>query len=146
MLSLQACVEQKTTVLEQASQGTVAANGVAPSRPPPPPPVRHLSPCSAPAGSGPFESAQGLLNPHSIKIVWSPEAIAANIHGCAGVRFRIGPDGVPQDVSVLTEYPVGYGLGDSILQAFPALRWTPRNDLAWHFVVINHNPQGPQHI
>jgi hypothetical protein len=141
-MTLQGCVEQKTLVTEQASQGTVVA-GAAPR----PAPVRHhLSPCAAPAGSGPFERLEPPLNPHGIAIKWSPEAIAANIHGCVGVRYRIGPDGAPHDVTVLTEYPAGFGLGNSVLLAFSDLRWAPRDDLAWHFGIVYHNPPGPQHI
>jgi hypothetical protein len=141
LVILQACVEDKTVVVQQASQNAVVA-GTAPR----PAPARHTSPCAAPAGSGPFERLEAPLNPHGIVISWSPEAVAANVHGCVGVRYRIGPDGAPQDVTVLTEYPAGFGLGNSVLQAFSDLRWKPRDDLAWHFGIVYHNPAGAQHI
>ncbi len=141
LVILQACVEDKTVVVQQASQNAVVA-GTAPR----PAPARHTSPCAAPAGSGPFERLEAPLNPHGIVINWSPEAVAANVHGCVGVRYRIGPDGAPQDVTVLTEYPAGFGLGNSVLLAFSDLRWKPRDDLAWHYGIVYHNPAGAQHI
>ena len=60
-------------------------------------------------------------------------ALAEHVNGCAGVRFRIGRDGTPRDIQVLADYPVGYGFGDAVQQMVATTRWTPRDDLAWHY-------------
>jgi hypothetical protein len=56
------------------------------------------------------------------------------------VRFRISPDGTPCDITVVADYPVGYGFGDTAVQSIEAMAWPPRDDLAWHYIVVNINP------
>ena len=61
-------------------------------------------------------------------------AVAEHVNGCGGVRFRIGPNGMPQDIEVMADYPVGYGFGETVRQAVASSRWAPRDDLSWHYV------------
>jgi len=136
MVALAGCQEQKTVVLEQASAGSVAAAGApaAPTRPAP----THGSPCAAPAGTGPFEHVPPPLS--SDKVQMPPRAVAEHVRGCAGIRFRIGPDGMPQDISILADYPYGYGFGESGQRIVASAKWAARDDLAWHYLVINMDP------
>ncbi len=126
---LAGCQVQHTTVVEQANAG---GGGVpVPVRRP----VQQRSPCTAPAGSGPFESLQA---PYAHPPVPSPpRAVAEHVNGCAGIRFRIGPDGAPTDVEALTEYPIGYGFAETARAKVEAMRWAPRDDLSWRFLIVN---------
>jgi hypothetical protein len=133
---LAGCQEQKTIVLEQASAGSVAAAGVPAAAPRPPP--THGSPCAAPAGTGPFEHVPPPLS--SDKVQMPSRAVAEHVRGCTGIRFRIGSDGLPQDISILAAYPYGYGFGESGQRIVASAKWTPRDDLAWHYLVINMDP------
>jgi hypothetical protein len=128
-------------VLEQASAGSVAAAGV-PAAPPPPRRTAIHTPCDAPAGTGPFERPGAPT--HSEPVRWPERAISENVAGCAGARFRIGPDGSAQDVTVMADYPAGYGFGDTIRQALTVSRWAARDDLAWHYLVIIRKASAPQ--
>ena len=60
-------------------------------------------------------------------------AAAEHLSGCASVRFRVGPDGMPSDIEVLAEYPPGYGIAQSLVTAIGEARFVPANDLSWHF-------------
>jgi hypothetical protein len=133
IVALAACQEQKTIVVEQASAGSVAAAGVPAAAPPHRPAAVH-TPCDAPAGTGPFEHFGKPSQSQPVR--WPERAISENVAGCAGARFRIGPDGAAQDVTVMAEYPAGYGFGDTIRQALETTRWPGRDDLAWHYLVI----------
>jgi hypothetical protein len=133
VIALAACQEQRTVVVEQAQAGSVAAQGT-PAVPPRPAPKRHAgaAQCEPPWGTGPFTRVG---NPISTQPVPKPaRALAEHVSGCGGVRFRIGPDGAPQDVDVLAEYPVGYGFGDHVKALIENSRWSPRDDLSWHYV------------
>ena len=127
------CQVQSTTVVDQT-----AAAGAAPGRVA----VRVVarSPCAAPARTGPFER---LPRPQSGSAVpMPPRALAEHVDGCAGVRFRIGPDGSPRDIMVLAEYPLGYGFGDTAHTLVGVTRWPPKDDTAWHYLVVNMRPHG----
>ena len=60
--------------------------------------------------------------------------------GCVGVRFRLAPDGSPQDIVALTEYPAGYGMGAFGVAAISATRWPPKDDYAWRYFIITLRP------
>jgi hypothetical protein len=113
-----------------------------PVAPPPPRRVAVHTPCDAPAGTGPFEHAPKTIAGEPVR--WPERAIAENIAGCAGARFRIGPDGTAQDVTVMAEYPAGYDFGGTLRQALATARWPVRDDLAWHYLVIIRKPAPPQ--
>jgi hypothetical protein len=131
-VSLAGCQEQRTVVVEQAQAGSVAGSGVPAA---PPPPVRKpggAMQCEAPWGTGPFTP---MGRPVSTVSVPKPaRALAEHVSGCGGVRFRIGSDGLPQDVEILAEYPAGYGYGEMVRQMIVSSRWAPRDDLSWHYL------------
>jgi hypothetical protein len=110
----------------------LAAAPGAPAQPRPAP-INLATACAEPWGSGPFTEAGPPLAMHAI----TPPARAAAEHvsGCAGLRFRIGADGVPTDIEVLVEAPSGYGFGQAAAQAVGASRWAPRADDSFHYVV-----------
>ncbi len=128
---LAGCQEQKTVVLEQASAGSVAATGAAPA---PRPPQHVHTPCDAPAGTGPFERTDRPAQSQPVR--YPQRVIDENVAGCAGIRFRIGADGTPRDLTALTEYPLGYDFAATARQAIEATRWSPRDDLSWHYIVV----------
>ena len=131
--ALMGCQVQHTTVLE-ASATNAGGGGMAyavPVRRPPPP----RSPCAAPSSGGPYEH---LSNPiYNPPLTLPDRALAEHVAGCAGVRFRLGADGVPQELTLMTEYPLGYGFGQRAMDKVSAMRWAPRDDLSWRFLVIN---------
>ncbi len=43
---------------------------------------------------------------------------------------------------MLTGYPAGFGLENSVLLAFSNRRWAPRDDLASYFGAISPDPSG----
>ena len=130
--ALAGCQVQHTTVLEATQTN---GGGGTPYAVPVHRPVPQHSPCNAPASGGPYEH---LSNPVYNPVMTLPEkATAEHVNGCAGVRFRLGPDGVPQDITLVTEYPLGYGFGQYALGKISAMRWAPRDDLSWRFLVIN---------
>ena len=140
LLAVAACQEQRTVVVEQSSAAALAANNAAPPRPiprPAPPPA----PCTAPAGTGPFEHlTRPVVGGH---IVMPPKAVAGHVSGCAGIRFRIGPTGAPEDVQALTEYPLDYGFAPAAIAVIKATRWPARDDTAWRYLIVNMRPGGP---
>jgi hypothetical protein len=71
-----------------------------------------------------------------------PKALADHVSGCAGVRFRIDPDGTPRDVVALTEYPLGYGFAHTAELAVADFRWPARDDRAWRYLIINMHQNG----
>ncbi len=129
------CQVQNTTVVDQTTATGPASRHV----------VLHIaapSPCTAPAHTGPFER---LTRPQTASAVPMPRrALAERVNGCAGVRFRIGPDGSPRDIAVLTEYPLGYGFADTSRAAIAATRWPPGDDMAWRYLIINMHPGTPK--
>jgi hypothetical protein len=128
------CVEQKTVVLDQTGAASLGSGGA----PRAPRPVVQSSPCSAPRGAGPFEHLQRPISDPAVPI--PPRALAEHVRGCAGFKFRIGPSGVPQDITLMAEYPVGYGFGDAGIAKLNGLRWAPADDFAWRYLVINQFP------
>ncbi len=124
-------------VLEQSASANVATDGVpvaSPHRVMHPP-----SPCASPRGSGPFEPLQPPIANAAVPV--PPRAQAEHVAGCAGLRFRIGQDGIATDVTLVAEYPLGYGFGEAGLHKLRILRWSPRDDLAWHYLVVNWFPK-----
>ncbi|HTZ69543.1 MAG TPA: energy transducer TonB [Acetobacteraceae bacterium] len=130
---LAGCQQQRTVVVEQAAAGSVSATPPMHVLPPLPHP-RAASPCSAPAGTGPFERLPKPLT--SFPVVTPARAKIEHITGCAGVRFRIGPDGHAQDITLMAEYPLGYGFGDAALHWLSTATWPPHDDLAGHYAVL----------
>ena len=60
--------------------------------------------------------------------------------GCAGVLFRLGPDGRPVDLRVVVESPPGFGFGDAAEKAIAATRFRPDGaDAGWHYVTVTEN-------
>src|SRR5262245_42473208 len=43
-----------------------------------------------------------------------PEAKATHTPGCGAVKFQVAADGKPFNVTVIREYPDGYGFGDAV--------------------------------
>jgi hypothetical protein len=136
------CQEQRTIVVEQTQAASMAAAGA----PVGAPPAQHkvASPCTPPWGSGPFTPMGKPI--HTENVPKPPRALAEHVSGCGGVRFRIGPDGAPEDVEVLADYPVGYGFGDAVRQVVVTSRWAPRDDLSWHYlnftILVPHGSGG----
>jgi hypothetical protein len=140
--ALAGCQAQKIVVVQQAATANVAA---APPRSHPLPPLEHprpRSPCDAPAGTGPFERTPRPVHTQTIPL--PPRVLAEHVSGCAGVRFRIGPDGLAHDMTVMADYPPGYGFGETARQAIAASVWAQRDDLAWHYLVLHMNPPATQ--
>ncbi len=137
---LAGCQEQRTVVLEQSSSANLAST-MAPGGGvyrPAPRPAAVPSPCNAPIGTGPYES---LPRPTISRPVYKPERVMAEKRpSCVGVRFRIAPDGVSQDIVVMAEYPAGYGMAAFGERAVSAMRWPAKDDLAWRYLVINLRP------
>jgi hypothetical protein len=125
-------------VLDQTGSASLAANGAAVMPQPRPRPL--LSPCTAPAGTGPFEHLANPVNHVTVPI--PPKALADHVSGCAGVRFRIDPDGTPRDVVALTEYPLGSGFAHTAELAVADFRWPARDDRAWRYLIINMHQNG----
>jgi hypothetical protein len=105
--------------------------------------MHGVSPCTAPAGTGPFERLPKPVG--GVPVPMPAKAMADNVRGCAGVRFRIGPDGSTRDVAVLTEYPIGYGFADTAKSIVLKTRWPNQDDLAWRFLIVNMNPTPGAH-
>ena len=125
-----ACEEERITMVQQGmalSAGAPQAWGV------------RATPCDAPAGAGPFTHTP--RPQRSAPAKWSSRAAQDNVAGCAGVRFRIGPDGAARDLDVVTEYPLGYGFGATVRAAIAESAWAPGFDPGWHFLVIVRNPE-----
>jgi|GEM_PF-6978452 hypothetical protein len=141
VLVLAGCQEQRTVILEQQSAAAQAANVA----PPPPRPravtQQDTSPCRAPAGTGPFEHLPHVVSSASVPM--PPRAMAEHVNGCAGVRFRLAPDGSPTDITVMAEYPAGFGFGATASAAIAASRWPAKDDQAWRYMVINMHPGAP---
>ncbi len=118
-------------VVEQSQ--AAAFSGAQPAPAPRPRVVQTgASQCLPPAGTGPF---QAMPRPISTQSVDKPlRALAEHVSGCGGVRFRIGPNGEPEDVSVMAEYPLGYGFGETVRAMIVTSRWAPRDDLSWHYL------------
>ncbi len=104
---------------------------------PPMPHRRHVSPCAAPLGAGPYAHAPKPL--HSPTVPVPQRALAEHVAGCAGVSFRIAPDGTPRDVAVVVEYPPGYGFGDTARKVVQSTAWPPMQDKSLHYVNIRIN-------
>ncbi len=141
VLGLVGCQEQKTVVVEQAQAGGYAGYQPPPPRPQPPP-VRHvdiLAPCSAPAGTGPFEKLPPAVRGGHVPTL--ERANAEHVAGCAGVRFRIGADGRARDITVMADYPVGYGFGQAGADAIADTQWAPMDDLSWRYLRLLIRPR-----
>ncbi len=147
LVVLAGCQVQHTTVVEQATMASLTAR---PGNPPPaqaPAPVPRpsaaaSSPCAAPAGTGPYE-----LLPRPVYSANTPmpsRAMAEHVNGCAGIRFRLNPDGTPTDISIVADYPAGYGFGETGRAAVQATRWPGRDDAAWRYFIINMYPRSPR--
>ena len=64
------------------------------------------------------------------------KAIAQHVSGCGGVAYYIGQDGVPRDVRLVTEGPLGYGYGSAAVAAVKASRYSPRETTTGpHFTI-----------
>ncbi len=64
--------------------------------------------------------------------------------GCAGVLFRLGPDGRPVDLRVVVEIPPGFGFGDAAEKAIAATRFRPDGaDAGWHYVTVTEDYPAP---
>jgi hypothetical protein len=105
--------------------------------PPPLPRPRPPSPCAAPPGTAyerpPLPIRQTLIS--------APKrAVTEHVHGCAGIRLHIAPDGSPHDITVVADLPPGYGFGEAAKQAAANMMWAPRNDSAWQYIVFNEGP------
>jgi hypothetical protein len=134
LLLLAGCVSQQTTVLESSQQAALTGAAAAPApRPVAVAPVRQGPPvqCLPPRGSGPFTPPPRMIN--EVHYIKPARAAAEHIAGCASVRFRVGPEGVPRDVEVLAEYPPGFGIADALTTAINEARFVPTNDLSWHY-------------
>lgn len=139
LLSGLAAAGCQTTVVTQGSQQAAQAQAGSAAPQQAATRVVVMNPCSPPRGSGPFTRAPNPVN--HVQVHWSPRAVAANQPGCAGVKFRIGADGVQRDVEVLAEYPIGYGFGASVADAVKSARWAPTDDLAWHYLDLTVRPK-----
>jgi hypothetical protein len=125
--TLMGCSTYNTTVVVQAAPQTAV-----------PAPLAH---CVAPAGTGPFEA---LTKPTVTGHIDVPaRARAEHVVGCAGVRFRLGADGTPHDIAVLTEFPAGYGFAAAAVEAIAESRWAAKDDQAWRYIIYLVQPGKP---
>jgi hypothetical protein len=136
---LAGCQVQRTVVIEQQSAAALAANGAVGGLPRPS--IQDTSPCRAPAGTGPFEHLDHAVS--GTRVAMPARAMAEHVNGCAGVRFRLSPDGTPRDITLMAEYPTGYGFGATAMAAIAGGRWPAKDDDAWRYVVINMHPHAP---
>ncbi len=85
----------------------------------------------------PVDPAQELIAPRHA----APDAVSG---GCAGVLFRLGPDGRPIDLRVVVESPRGFGFGEVALKAIAATHFKPNpNDAGWHYVTVTEHLPTP---
>jgi hypothetical protein len=101
------------------------------------------SPCRAPPGS----RYQGLREMPDLMARVQPSVLALQAHmsGCAGLAFKLRPDGTPENPQVIVESPSGYGYGPAALRALLASRYQPRPfETGPHYVVftVNMAPAG----
>lgn len=107
---------------------------------PAPPPIPQ-SRCNAPPSVGPTKH---LPQPVDFTQLYAPPLAAqAHVSGCGGVKFRIGPDGAATDITVVVEYPLGYGFADAARAQVANMRWETKNTAAWRYLVVNLNPPPP---
>lgn len=54
--------------------------------------------------------------------------------GCAGVLFRITPEGRATDLRVMVEDPPGFGFGEAVIEGLEQTRFQPNpDDGTWHY-------------
>jgi len=119
------------TACQPQDQGPSAAEPTVPHQPQAAPPNLATA-CAEPWGSGPFTEAGPMHS--AAPITPPPRAAREHVRGCAGLRFRIGGDGLPTDIEVLVEAPDGYGFGEVAAQALGASRWAARRDESFHYI------------
>ncbi len=88
-----------------------------------PPPMPKPATLSAPAARAP----KVLFKP---KPVYTAEAIKQRIEGTVSVRLKVSATGTVQVLGVTSD--LGYGLGESAIQAVRATRFQPATDAAGH--------------
>jgi hypothetical protein len=64
----------------------------------------------------------------------APPAETIHVDGCVGMLFRLGADGAPKDLKVVTEVPGGLGLGAYVARGLAAARYEPTGETGWHYV------------
>lgn len=100
----------------------------------PRPAIPTPSPCRPPPGTPPIEPVRA-PNPHMFAEL-PPQARQARVAGCAGILFRVAPDGRATDARVAAEAPSGYGFGAAALTALQGDVFHPApGDQAWHYVI-----------
>lgn len=79
------------------------------------------------------------LSPALLVVVSEPRVDApveaARVDGCVGMMFRLGANGAPKDLKVVTEVPGGLGLGAYVTRALAAARYEPTGEAGWHYVL-----------
>ncbi|MCB8879670.1 hypothetical protein ACELLULO517_05455 [Acidisoma cellulosilytica] len=76
---------------------------------------------------------------------YPPEAMAAGIRiGCAGIIFRINPEGQAVNARLISEFPDGYGFGAKGLSDLAGEKFPPGvTDPNWHFTRLILRWTGP---
>lgn len=71
-----------------------------------------------------------------------PETVQANhIDGCVAVMFHLAADGTPIDIKLVTENPIGYGLGDFVIREITATKFQPHPEESnWYYEVRRFYP------
>jgi hypothetical protein len=68
-------------------------------------------------------------------IVPSPQAKSEKMSGCAAVKFQIDAKGKANNITVIREYPEGYGYGQAVSDAVRRSTYSvPQDPDDWYFV------------
>jgi TonB family protein len=103
----------------------------------------------------PDDAAKHYLIPHDTARVdaVAPEAARQkHVAGCAAVTFQLNREGKATNVSVLREFPPGYGYGEAVSEAIRKSRFAPpasKDDLYYRATAINFvnaTPAGPVRV
>lgn len=64
--------------------------------------------------------------------VWPPQAMASHVPGCAGVLFRLSPEGLPIEQRIVVENPPNFGFGLTAMTALSGNTYKPSGN-GWHY-------------
>lgn len=105
---------------------------------PAPQQVFPLAVCNEPPGSPAVEPAATPVHVDNHTNFFPPQATAAGIRiGCAGVLFRLDPDGNIIDQRVLVEFPANYGFGEAAQAFSSTMKFAPGViDPNWHYLRV----------
>ncbi len=72
-------------------------------------------------------------------VVSSAAAKAASLSGCAAVAFQLTHDGKARNITVLREFPIGYGYGTAVSEVIRQATFTPpTSEDTWYYRAITN--------